>query len=223
MLIESVIALPLLILLVFGVIEVGNLLRTHSTASNAARAAGRAASVAGADPMADRMILARLAQESAAGAPNQIRYVVIWHAAGPSEPVPAACRPVRSDVPNGGSLGVSDGGIDAIGACNVYVRPEATGGAFAMVDEARSGPNPHFGCQGDDDPEAQGKVDCSWPAKNRRAVTTPRASVGSMSPPDFVGVHIEMEHRYLTSILGGSLSMGETAINLIEPQGYEFQ
>lgn len=222
MLVESVIALPVLFLLVMGIIEVGSLLRTHSTTTNAARAAGRAASVAGADPMADRMVLSRLAREAAGGIPGQILYVIVWHPAGPTSSVPEACRPSSTEAPNATSLGVPDGGTDLVGACNVYVRPEAPGGAFDMVAEATEGPNPYFGCQGLDDPDAGDKVDCSWPAKNRRAVTTPREAAPPAVPPDFIGVHIEVEHHYFTSLFGATLGMSETAINLIEPQGYEF-
>jgi hypothetical protein len=221
-LVESAIVAPLLILLLIGIMEMGSLLRSYSTAANAARAAGRAASIAGADPMADRMILARLEQESSGGMPGQIAYVVVWHAAGPGEEVPEACIPTSTEIPNLASVGVSDGGVDALGACNVYVRPEAPGGAFDLVAEAAQGPNPSFGCQGLDDPEAEAMVDCSWPAKNRRAVTTPRDSVGPIVPPDFIGVHVEVEHHYFTHIVGSSQAISETAINLIEPQGYEF-
>ena len=154
-LVESAIVAPLLMLLLFGIMEMGSLLRSYSTAANAARAAGRAASIAGADPMADRMILSRLAQESSGGVPGQIPR---GHLARrrPRRGRAGGLHPRRStESPNLASLGVSDGGVDALGACNVYVRPAAPGGAFELRrGGARRPPNPNFGCQGPDDPDA---------------------------------------------------------------------
>lgn len=199
----------------------GSLLRTYSTAANAARAAGRAASIAGADPMADRMVLSRLQREAAGGFKGQIRFVVIWHAAGPGQGPPAGCIPTSMAAPNTSTVGVSDGGVDAVGACNVYIRPEAPGGAFERVAAAPSGPNPAFGCQGPGDPQAGSKLDCAWPGKNRRAVTSPR-SAATPVPTDLIGVHVEFEHRFHTALVSPSRTVRETTINLIEPVGYEF-
>jgi hypothetical protein len=45
------------------------------------------------------------------------------------------------------TAGVSDGGTDATGACNVYVLPAAPDGAFAMADGRAAHPADHyFGC-----------------------------------------------------------------------------
>ena len=35
-------------------------------------------------------------------------------------------------------------------------------------------------------------------------------------------MHVQVEHHYFTHIVGSSQMISETAINLIEPQGYEF-
>jgi hypothetical protein len=221
--VEALIALPVFLLLVLGFIEVAGLVQSQSATVNAVAAAGRMASVAGADPMADQLVLSRMAQEVASLGSGRIDYVVIWHAAGPGEGVPEACRPDQVTAPNGSSVGVDDGGVDALGACNVYLRPQEPGGAFAKArGQAVEDPGHYFGCQGLDDPDAAQKLDCSWPGKARRAVTSPRDFLGTAAPPDFVGVYAHVVHQFHTSIVLGDVSISDTAVSLIEPHGYEF-
>jgi hypothetical protein len=220
--VEAAFALPILLVLFLGMAEVGIALKTYSSAADAARAGGRAASVAGSDPMADASTLERLAAASATVGHGEIDLVVIWHAADAGTSVPAACVPATGTGPNIVSVGVSDGGADAVGACNVYLRPAAPGGAFAMAGGELAHPaSYYFGCQGAADPQASHKVDCKWPGKDRRALVTPRSGVGSPRPPDFVGVFLRVDHRILTARLGSSLTIEETSINLIEPEGYD--
>ena len=221
--VESAIVTPLVLLLLFGMIEVGSLLKSYSSAANAVRSAGRVASVAGADPMTDQRVLARMAQEIVGIGGQDVDFVVIWHAAGPGDDVPPACIPETFESPNTSSLGVSDGGFDAIGACNVYLRPEVQGGAFDMATgQAANPPTYYFGCEGDLDPGAGHKVDCRWPGKVRRAVTTPRATSGPVVPPDFVGVHVQVDHQLFTELVMDAVTIRESTVNLIEPQGYAF-
>jgi hypothetical protein len=201
---------------------VAGLVQSQSATVNAVAAAGRMASVAGADPMADQLVLSRMAQEVASLGSGRIEYVIIWHAAGPGEAVPEACRPDDVTAPNGSSVGVGDGGVDALGACNVYLRPEEPSGAFAKARGlAGHDPSDHFGCQGPDDPEAAEKLDCSWPGQARRAVTSPRDHLGTAAPPDFVGVYAHVVHQFHTSMVLGDLSLSDTTVGFIEPHGYE--
>ena len=65
MLVEAAIVLPILFMMIFGIMEIGSALKSYSGASNAVRAGGRMASVAGNDVDADRAILERMAEESA--------------------------------------------------------------------------------------------------------------------------------------------------------------
>jgi hypothetical protein len=118
---------------------------------------------------------------------------------------------------------VDDQGVDALGACNVYLRPEEVDGAFAKATgHAVEDPSHYFGCQGLEDPDAAEKLDCSWPGKNRRAVTSPRDFLGTAAPPDFVGVYVHVVHRFHTNLVLGDLSVSDTAVGFIEPHGYEF-
>lgn len=219
-LVEAAVILPILFLLVFGILEIGAALKSYSGAANAVRAGGRMASVAGNVADADRAILERVAQEAAGIPDGEIEYVVIWHASSTGEQPPAGCRPAAVSSPNTSSVGVSDGGTDAIGACNIYHRPQAPGGAFDMATGAAAQPPAfYFGCSGSGDPQAANKVDCRWPAKNRRTTITPRHASPSENP-DYVGVYIRAEHAYVTGVLGDSLTITDGSINLLEPQGY---
>ena len=140
----------------------------------------------------------------------------------PGDPVPAGCLPSAPLTANTSSVGVTDSGTDAVGACNVYVKPAGTGGAFAMADGTAAQPAAYyFGCQGAADPAASHKLDCKWPGKNRRALPSPRSTTGTPKPTDFVGVYIRLIHPYYTTILGSSLTITDRGISLIEPQGYD--
>jgi TadE-like protein len=220
---ESAIGLPILFLLIFGVMEIGMAIKSYSGAANAVSAGGRAGSVAGNDAAADQAILARIARESAGIGKGEIQYVVIWHASGPGTTVPSGCLPSLPTTVNTSSVGVSDGNSDAIGACNVYRRPNDAGGAFQMATGGilPQPPDYYFGCTDLSDPAAAHKVDCNWPGKNRVITTTARGYTGTPHSPDYLGVYIKADHRYITGILGGNnLTITDSSINLLEPQGY---
>jgi hypothetical protein len=219
-LLETAVVLPILLFVLFGIMEIGGSLKTYSATAGAVHAAGRVAAIAGADPMSDSSALTRVVQE--VSGEGLVELVVVWHASGPSDPVPPACVPSPPFTVSTSSTGVSDSGTDAVGACNVYVLPAATGGAFAMA--GGTAPHPasyYFGCQGASDPAAGTKVDCKWPGKNRRAVTSPRNTTGTPHPTDFVGVYLRVRHSYYTTMFGSTLTITDRAISLIEPQGYD--
>ena len=219
--VEAAIALPLCVLLFMGMLAAGSLMKAYSSSTAAVRAAGRMASLAGADPMSDQMALARLAREGVGIRPDPVDFVVIWHAAGPSDPPPAACLPTGVlNGPNTTSLGVTDGGTDAMGACNIYLRPADPGGAFDMAQGFAAQPaSYYFGCQGSSDPAASHMVDCRWPGKDRRALTTPRIASGPPVSPDFVGLELQLTHRFGANLFG-AVTMHSSVVNLIEPHGY---
>jgi hypothetical protein len=222
-LVESVIVVPLVFLLLLGTMQGGLLMKSYSSSGNAVRGAGRVASIAGADPVADQRILDRLHRDAAGLGRTAIRSVVIWHATGPGDPVPAGCQLTPGANPNTSSLGVGDAGIDALGACNVYLNPDAPGGAFAMAGGTASQPSSYyFGCQGPLDPQAAHMVDCSWPGKDRKALTSPRSSTSGIVSPDFVGVWIQLVHTFPVRMPMQSVTITQSSITLIEPQGYSF-
>lgn len=221
--VEAAIVLPLLFTLLFGVIEVGGMLKANSSAANAVRAGGRMASVEGNSGFADQSIMLRMTQEAAGFDKNEIEYVVIWHATGAGDAVPSGCKVANPLAPNTSSVGIYDGGktVDALGACNVYIRPAAAGGAFDMANGKLAQPATYyFGCSGPSDPTASHKVDCNWSPSNRRTLST-KAGVTPVKPPDYVGVYLQAKHSYYTRLFGKTITVTDSAISLIEPQGYD--
>jgi hypothetical protein len=219
-LVEATFVLPVLLFLIFAIIEVGGSLKSYSGIASAVRLAGRSASLAGSDPNADATILEQVARQATMIDAGEIDYVVIWHAVGPGDPVPAGCLPGVFTTPNTASVGSVGTAPDAMGACNVYIQPDVAGGAFAMAQGTAAQPKTYyFGCSGPSDPEAAHKVDCNWPATSRRVLTSPRSSA-TPKGTDFVGVYVRARHAYYTRAFGTAVTITDRSITLIEPQGY---
>ena len=220
-LLEAVFVLPIAMLLYFGVFAMGTLFKGYASTAHAVRAGGRMASLFGADPMADQQALARVSEESFGIRPDTIEYIAIWHATGPGATPPSGCKPATHTTPNTSSVGVSDAGVDALGACNVYIRPAMAGGAFDMANGLAAHPaSYYFGCQGASDPQASHMVDCRWPGKDRKATVSPRAAVGTLVAPDYVGIYLSTTHRVVLPLGSTTLTVSDRSVNLIEPRTY---
>jgi hypothetical protein len=223
-LVEAGLIFPILMFFIFAIIEVGMLLSAHSAAANAVRAGGRMASVQGNVAQADQMTLARLAEESTAIRNGQIEYVTIWHAAGPESTIPNACRPTSVPAnPNTSSQGVRI--TTAAGSCNIYYRPQASGGAFQLATVGAGGnpPDYYFGCTGPSGPGAGHKLDCNWAPIDRETVISPRelpTGVTERLTPDYVGVYIRVQYRYVTGLLGSNRTITDNSITLLEPSNF---
>jgi hypothetical protein len=223
--VEAAIVVPLLFMFLFGILEIGSALKSYSGAANAVRAGGRMASIAGNDGDADQQVMARMAREASGIGGGEIDYVIIWKATGPGQPVPAACVSLAqaSTGPNLSSVGVYDNGNGTAGACNVYRNPDAPNGAFAMALGKATNPDPnfYFGCLGPGTPGSNTKVDCNWSPKNRNVVISPRGTpAAQVRKPDHLGVYMKATHKYITGVLGRTLTITETGINLLEPDAF---
>lgn len=90
-LLEAAVILPLLLTLVFGILEFGYAFKTRLTIGNMSVSGARAGSGFGADVTSDFSILAAV-RHAAAGMPDsQIDVVVVYRASGPGDRVPNAC------------------------------------------------------------------------------------------------------------------------------------
>jgi TadE-like protein len=219
--VEAGLILPLLMFLVFGIIEIGGLLSTYSATANAVRAGGRMASVQGSDSTADQATLERIAQEGTAIRNGEIRYIIVWHAAGPTSTVPSECVGTADAL--GAANSTSQGrSVSGPGDCNIYAYPQADGGAFDMALGQATNPDPafYFGCSGAGDPEAAHKVDCNWPGLVRETVISPRG-VTPRVEPDYVGIYVRVEYQYLTGLLGSIRTITDNSITLLEPDNFE--
>ena len=196
-LVEAGLVIPLLLFIVFGIIEYGGVLATKSSAANAVRSGGRMASVQGNNLLADQATLVRIEQDSQAVDDGEIEYIIIWHAAGPEDEVPAGCLTIADGL---GTANATSQGV--AGSCNIYAHPQAAGGAFDMASgEVAPGPEQFFGCT--DASQSGSKLDCNWRAGTRDTQISPRGTT-PRELPDYVGVYILIEHNYLTGLLGDS-------------------
>lgn len=213
-LVETALVFPLLMFLVFGIIELGSLLSTYSASANVVRAGGRMASVQGSNASADQATIARIAQEATAISDGEIRYIIIWEASGPEADVPAGCLSAADGL---GAANTSSAGVG--GVCNIYAYPQASGGAFDMATGEASNPDPmfYFGCTSAS--EAGSKLDCNWQPQTRQTVISPRTATTRVVP-DYVGIYIRVEYNYLTGLLGSTRTITDNSITLIEPDNF---
>lgn len=223
---ETAIIAPLFLALVFGIIEVGGAMKSYSSTSNALRAGGRMASVAGNDASADQLIMARVAKEAAGIGKGEIDYVIIWKATGPGATPPAGC--VSAAEGGGGTfntatIGVYDNGLrTGTGACNVYMHPDQAGGPFDMAQgEAANPATFYYGCTGPGDAAASHMLDCDWSPRNRNVQISPRGTAPAIAlRPDYLGVYIKATHDYYTGLFGDTLTITDSGINLLEPDAF---
>lgn len=232
-LVEAAFVMPVFVLLIFGIFEFAGATMAKTGTSAAVRGGIRMAVVQGNEHNADREILRRIEKEGAGVSQDTIKKIVIWHAMGPNEDVPVGCT---------GAGGVSDGGTDAYGACNVYLNPQGASGIFFKADlPAATTPaqvndsnysDYYFGCTGPSDLGASHKFDCAWPAQNRiSSEPSPTITCSNYTPPskpadlrclhtDFIGVYVEVQHDFYTGFFGTSTPVKEKVVAAIEPQDY---
>ncbi len=98
---EAAIVTPLLLMLLFGIIEFGFLYKDTLTLANSSRAGARMASAATTDPSADWFVLQ--AVKGASGSLTQVQRIIVYKASSANGAVPAGC--LVGAVP---------------GVCNVY-------------------------------------------------------------------------------------------------------
>lgn len=88
---EAALLTPLFIVLLFGVLEFGGAFRDYLTLGNTSLAGTRQAAIQGNAATADWNIVQAVKGASNAMPLSQINMVVVYKAAGPTTPVPAAC------------------------------------------------------------------------------------------------------------------------------------
>lgn len=103
-LVEAALALPVLFLVIFGILEYGLAFSSYHAVSNAARDSGRQATISGDNTGADFNILQAIGVGLSAVNESDIERIVVFKASGPGDTVPASCA----------------AGIAVVGVCNVY-------------------------------------------------------------------------------------------------------
>ncbi len=90
--IESAIATPVVLLLIFGVLEFGLLFKDYLSLANGVRDGARLASALGTDVNTDYKVIESALKRMPAVNRNQVRRIVIFKADSADSEVPSACR-----------------------------------------------------------------------------------------------------------------------------------
>ncbi|MEL6984030.1 MAG: TadE family protein [Actinomycetota bacterium] len=178
-LIEAAIVIPVFVLIVFFILELGLLFRDSLTTDNASREGARAASTRGNEADADYFILRTVEHGMEAMGLRRLDYVVVFRATGPSDTVPNNCRTASQ-----------------AGLCNRYTAADF----FAEIDDAAGNDTGNFRC---------GSLDAAW------CPTTRETSLSAGT--DFIGIHVQTQHEFITGLFTNGQSLGETTILRIEP------
>lgn len=186
-LVESAFILPVMLTFLLGIFELGYVYKDYQAVENATQQGIRSSSIAGNVVTADYEILTSLKQGGSALSTGDVNRVVIFKAFGATSTVPAPCKTSASGLV--GNL------------CNVYYpadfnRPKAefdcsTGSAYEFSSPSRY-----------------------WCPDSRK--TAALADLGN-GPPDWIGVYMSVEHRWLTRMFASTTTIEETSITRLEP------
>jgi TadE-like protein len=169
--VEAALILPLFVLLIFGIIEVGSMFLNFSAVRNASRDAARQASASASSPTADQEALLT-AGKSLSTLIGSLQGVIIFKADSLTDKVPDECLLA---LHTGTALLITDPD------CNVY-----------QPNQVRNPEITNFGAQNFAD---LAFWDRKWPAQSRND------SLSATTNPDFVGVYVELRHAGATGLL----------------------
>jgi len=176
---EAALITPFFIVMIFGILEFGGLFRDYLTLSNTATVATRQAAIAADSTDADGEILGAIGKASGAVPRYEIELIVIWHATGPTDTVPATCKagtPVAGTAPN------------YTGACNVY---KNTGTQWWTYNSSNLNT-----CTGASPQQY-------WCPTVRKTAVKDNGGAG----PDYLGVYIQLKHPWITGLFGSTITI----------------
>lgn len=180
--VETAITLPVFLLMVAMVMELGVMFRDYTALRGTALEAVRAAVIAGDDFDADHRILEVINDVASPLPPGAIQQVVIFKAADYDAEVPPSCLVASQKT--------------ATVQCNRYPATDL----LTAIDK--------FGCDDVSD------LDQSWCPSDRVVIQSP----ANGGPPDYVGVHLEIERPTVTGIIGSRQTLRATNVLRIEPR-----
>jgi Flp pilus assembly protein TadG len=192
-LVEAAFVFPVFILLLFGMIEFGFLLKDSQTLDNMTRAGVRVGAIAGnaTSPNADYQVLTAILGSSNGLSPTEI---IIFDATSlqgnPPGNVPAECA--------AGTL-----------LCNVYDAQQLSEVNTTAYDATMQ---TDFG-GGTTDPDC-GQWDSTWCAGSDRNVSE---TANNGAGPDYLGVYVSAVHTTITGFFP-SLTLSDSAVMQLEPQ-----
>lgn len=187
--VEAAIITPLFFTLIFGILEFGLLFRNSLTTSNASHEGARSASVSGRAGEADYLILRSIEHGMQAMGLQNLDVVVVFKAAGPNATVPTACLTASQTYTPANP---------AAPACNRYTAADF----YKALNNADGSDAGNFKCSAN-------AVDRFW---------CPTARVTDLTNgPDYLGVYVQTQHRFITGLFGGGKTLKQTTVLRLEP------
>ncbi len=182
MLVETAITIPVFLLLVAAVMELGVMFRDYTALRGTTIEAVRAAVIAGNDFDADFRILEVIEDVSSPLPADSIQQIVVFRADSWDTEVPPSCLLASQET--------------TTIRCNRYVGSSMT----ELLDR--------FGCDDLTD------LDQSWCPSERVVIQSP----ANGGPPDYVGIHIEIERAAITGFFAQEQTLTSTKVLRIEPR-----
>ena len=210
--IEAAIFTPVFFAMIFGIMEIGLAMNDSLALANSVKAGSRMASATGNEPKADLYTLLNIARESGAIKRGDIKRIVIYRPKKFGDPPSDQCK---AGVPQAWKKG------DPLGAdaCNVYYAQDLKNAEIQVTAETAALANGtsvdksdiFFGCKKGAPPNQDLLVDNAW-CPTERKVTQP------LGGPDYVGVWMRIEHRWVTKMFGNARTFEEQSIIRLEPR-----
>jgi hypothetical protein len=188
-LVEAALLTPIVLLLVFGTMEMGYAFYGKLTVNHMSVAGARAASGGANDVLSDYHMLEAVEDAATGMASSDISLIVVYRAATSDDRVPSGC--LTSSITDSPS----------VRGCNRYTA--------ADLDLAES----EFGCVGPPGPTI--KVDSYWCPTDRKSALLADAGNG---PPDYVGVYVKAEYHNLFGLFGETFTFTSDTVIKIEPR-----
>lgn len=204
---------PVLLLIVFGALEYGLLFRDGLTGSYVVRAGGRSLSAQGNSSRADQAGLQAIIPAAAAfdGGLAKVSRVVVYFAtcadptaytnqttsrcAASAPPISTLAKMAGAGTPCATKTRLT--GVD--GRCNIY--------SGTQLSEAFVNDNTKWSC-----------ITSGAPSPDRYWCPTTRIA-SQATGTDYVGIHIEYSHAWLTGLFGTSKDLTDNITFRVEPQG----
>ena len=190
-LVETALVTPILLLLVFGSMELGLWYRDNLTLSDGAADGAKWAAIQGPNltpggETADYTAMKVMRQAMASLPPEQIDRIVIFRASSsgfgsPMSQVPSACKTATSSIPG----------------CNVYV-------PFQAFLEVQNGNADYFKCL------SAGQPACGWNPQLRE-------NGPSSFDIEYLGVYIKYKRSNVTGFFGAKTTIEAAKISRLEP------
>jgi len=192
-LVEAAFVTPVLLFLLLGILESGLLFRTYMTLSASTQDGARTAAILGNDPGTDYEIISDVKKAMGAIPRDQILNLVVFKAVAtpPSASVaPAACANsvVRTQVTGSAP-------------CNTYVPlTDWDADLFPLVNKPL--------------------YNCTATGYSRGYCPDTRSVAVNPDPPgpDYLGIYISVNHKYISKLFGSTKTLSETTITRLEPQ-----